>query len=68
METIVTITLVVKGDQITAETALANVRKVIADWFVADAREKPPYRDGSLLHYSVHSTPPRIKDDSPDVG
>lgn len=56
METIVTITLVVKGDKHDDELRgqIQTIDARLMNWFLADVRNGAPYGSGSLLHYRIH--------------
>lgn len=55
MDQIVRVNLIIKADSFKeAEKYVRDkITPKLIDWFTKDAREEPPYSQGSLLHYSV---------------
>lgn len=55
METVVTITLIVKGDRDEVRDKMESlaVRTLFSNWFCEDAGTPAPYPTGSLLWYGI---------------
>lgn len=59
METLVTITLVIKGSVDVARDEVNDIngiRKVLSDWLMRDNAVSAPYPEGSLLWYGISAS------------